>query len=87
MADDERKAKIAREVEAWVRDGYRVESQSDYQAVVLKGHRTNHILHLILSLITLGLWLIVWVLVAVFGGEQRRLMTVDEDGVVTVKRV
>ena len=40
--------------------GYRIESRSDYQATIVKGHRPNHILHLILSIITLGnSWLIV----------------------------
>jgi hypothetical protein len=46
----------------------------------VKGHRPNHILHLILSIITLGIWLIVWVLVGLFGGETRRTITVQPDG-------
>lgn len=87
MTEQERKEKLAREIEAHVRDGYRVETQGDYQAVVLKGHRANHVLHLILSLVTLGAWLLVWLLVAVFGGERRILITVDPEGVTAVKRV
>jgi hypothetical protein len=34
-------------------------------------HKTNHILHLILSVITVGLWLPVWVLVAISNSIER----------------
>ena len=34
--------------------GYRVESQQDYQAVIVKGKPINHTLHIILSVITWG---------------------------------
>ena len=87
VSDAARRAALAREIEAWVREGYRVETQMDYQAVVLKGHRTNHVLHVILSVITLGLWLLIWLLVAVFGGERRRLLVVDEFGKIDVRTV
>lgn len=46
----------------------------------MKGHRPNHILHRILSIITLGIWLIVWIIVGLFGGETRRTITVQPDG-------
>ena len=35
--------------------GYRVVSQTDDQAMLVRGHRPNHILHLLLSVVTLGL--------------------------------
>lgn len=47
---------------------------------MVKGHRLNHVLHLLLSIVTLGLWLIVWILLASFGGETRWLVKVDEYG-------
>jgi len=34
-------------------------------------YKTNHILHLLLSLITVGLWVPVWVLVAVSNWNER----------------
>jgi hypothetical protein len=47
----------------------------------VKGHRPNRIpLHLILSIITLGVLLIVWTLVGLFGGEMRRTISVQPDG-------
>lgn len=57
-----------------VGEGWRVESQSARQAVMVKGKRPNHLLHLILSVLTLGLWLIVWLVVALAAGEKRRVL-------------
>ena len=71
---------LDREVESRVRRGRRVESQTDFQAVLVSGRRVNHILHLLLSLFTLGLWLIVWLLLALFGGERLETVRVDEQG-------
>jgi hypothetical protein len=78
--DEERKALLAQAVANWVHDGWRVESQTDFQAVMAKGHRPNHILHLILTIITLGVWAIVWILIALGGGEKRAVVSVDEYG-------
>lgn len=62
------------------RNGWRVTSQSATQATLVKGKPTNHILHLILTIITLGLWAIVWICVAIFGGEKHEVITVQPDG-------
>lgn len=35
-------------------------------------HKTAHILHLLLSLLTVGLWVPIWILVAVSHGIERR---------------
>ncbi len=34
-----------------------------------EGNKTNHILHLILSIVTAGLWLIVWLFVAMSNND------------------
>jgi hypothetical protein len=80
-SDEERKKILADRIQLnIIEGGSRVESQSDFQAVLVRGHRPNQVLHLLLSLITLGLWIPVWIGVAVFGGEKRALLTVDEYG-------
>ena len=61
----------------YVGSGWRVESRSDRQAVLVKGHRPNHLLHLVLSIITLGIWIPVWVGVTLFAGEKRRVVSVS----------
>ena len=83
---EERKAILAQKIALNVSKGHRVESQSDYQAVLVQGRRPNHVLHLILTLVTLGVWVIVWILVAIFGGEDRAILAVDEYGNATVQK-
>lgn len=63
------------QVAQYVKWGWRVESRSDHQAVMVKGHRPNHLLHFFLTLLTLGLWAVVWILLTAFGGEKRKTLT------------
>jgi hypothetical protein len=51
------------------------------EVVMKRGKRPNHVLHLILSLLTLGLWAIfVWLPIGLFGGEKRFVLRVDQTG-------
>jgi hypothetical protein len=84
---EERKAALAQAVAEQIAQGYRVESQSDFQAVVVKGKRPNHLLHLILSLITLGVWLIVWITLSLTMHVHRRIVEVNEFANTTVRHV
>ena len=36
----------------------------ELQLIELQRRKTNHVLHLILTILTAGLWLVVWILVA-----------------------
>ena len=80
VSQEDRTAALERYVAQAGRQGWRVQSMSANQAQLLKGKPTNHILHLILSIITLGLWLIVWLGVVIFAGQKERLVTVDQLG-------
>lgn len=71
-------ARIARELAS----GAMLESQAGYNAVLIKGKKVNHILHLILSLITAGLWLIVWLVLVITNKRQRIVLFANEEGVV-----
>jgi hypothetical protein len=83
---DERKDMLARTLTSEIAQGARVESQADFQAVLVRGHRPNHTLHLILTLVTLGVWGLVWIGVSALGGEKRSMVAVDEFGNVNVQR-
>ena len=85
MAPDERKHLLAQAVaDALARPGgWQVESRSDYAATVVRGRRTNHVLHAILSLVTLGFWLVVWLIVATLNQRERQTLTVDPNGTVS----
>ena len=82
-----RKELLARTVAAQIATGARVQSQSDYQAVVVHGQPINHVLHLILTICTATLWAPVWVCLAIFGGEKRAMVTVYEYGNVAIQKV
>jgi hypothetical protein len=86
MSVEQRRAALSAGIAAELHNGWRVESQTDFQAVMVRGHRVNHVLHLILSVLTLGLWLIVWLFLGLAGGEKREIVSVDEYGQVRAQR-
>ncbi len=49
-------------------------------AVLVYGRRVNHILHFLLGFVTFFLWWLVWLYLAITGGEKRRVVTVDDYG-------
>ena len=84
---EERRALLANALQGQVAGGARIESQSDYQAVIVQGHRVNHLLHFFIGIFTLGLWWLVWIVIAITGGEKRQMATVDEFGNVYMQKV
>jgi hypothetical protein len=88
MPDEARKAALAQHIATAVAtQGARVESQSEFQAVLLTGNVVNHVLHAILSLFSCGLWAIVWIILVVTGGVKRHIVQVDDWGNVRVQHV
>lgn len=86
LGPEERRARLDAAVANTVSGGWRVESRTDYQAVLVRGKNHSHLLHLVLTLVTLGLWLLVWIPLAIFGGEKRATMSVDAAGMVRTQR-
>jgi hypothetical protein len=84
---EERKSALSQMVANVSAQGYRVESQGDFQAVIIRGKRINHAVHIILSVLTAGLWLIVYGVVAATGGEKFEITQVDEWGTVSRQRL
>jgi hypothetical protein len=60
--------------------GGRVESQSASSATVAYGKPVNHVLHLLLTILTCFLWSPVWALVTVANRPYRVLLSVAPDG-------
>jgi len=59
-------------------------TRTDTQAILVAGHRPNHLLHFFLGVFTLSLWWIfVWLPIAIFGGEKRIVLALLPDGTVT----
>lgn len=84
---DERKALLAQQLQSAAARGMRVESQSDFQAVMVEGQPVNHVLHAIITLVSCGLWGIVWIILALTGGEKRAMVVVDEFGNVQFQKL
>lgn len=76
----ERKAILAQQLQGAAARGSRIESQSEFQAVLVQGQPVNHTLHAILTIFTCLLWGIVWAVIAATGGEKREMIVVDEFG-------
>lgn len=66
-------AKFDQLVDKKLRGGGRMESRTADTAVIVYGKPTSHLLHLVLSLASCGIWVPVWFLIATFGGEKRKV--------------
>lgn len=62
----------------------KVESQSQFNASLIRGRRPNHLLHAFLTFFTCGLWALVWVWLMITMGEIRLSVMVDDYGRVYV---
>ena len=67
---------IARSVAA----GGVLQSNTGGVAVISYGWHPNHVLHLLLSVVTWGLWLPVWLALALISKPSRVMLTFDEYG-------
>jgi hypothetical protein len=77
---NDQKRHLALAVQREVTAGYRVESQTDINAILVKGGKINHLLHLILTFFTCGVWALVWVALYAINREQRLILSVDDYG-------
>ncbi len=68
-------------------EGKRVAFRGDYQAIVADGTPVNHVLHLMLSFFTVGLWVVIWMIDISFHKETKEFVKVDIDGNVTVSKL
>jgi hypothetical protein len=78
-SSDVRKSRLATAVQQEVARGGRVESQSDYSAVIRFGKPVNHVLHLILTLISFGLWAVVWIAAAIASAANNKTVSLMAD--------
>jgi hypothetical protein len=53
--------------------------------VLVVANKPNHLLHLVLSIVTLGIWLLTWLLIVRRGDEARVQVSVDDEAVIHTK--
>lgn len=79
-SDQDRRALLDDALMSRVAAGAVIEHRQDFEAVVRYDKRVNHVVHGILSLITLGAWLVVWLIVAFYARPARFALRVDTFG-------
>jgi hypothetical protein len=84
---EERKQILAQQIQFATTRGRRVESQMDFQAVLIEGKPVNHTLHAILTFLTCLVWGVVWAVLAATGGEKRELLVIDDYGNVQIQKM
>lgn len=57
-------------------------SRTPLEAVFRSTRKTSHVLHLILSVITLGLWIPIWITMSLVNSKKTLRVYVDEDGTI-----
>jgi zinc-ribbon domain len=83
VPDSVRKSLLGQAIQQEVLAGGRIEAQTEFNAVLrFGGKRVNHILHLLLTLITFGLWVVVWISLAISSATSKYAvtLTIDEYG-------
>jgi len=84
LSTEERTFVLQRELASRTAVGWRVEVLTATSATMVQyPPRANHVLHFVLSLLSCGLWLPVWLVVAVIEGSRsvrRQIVMVDQHG-------
>jgi hypothetical protein len=76
-----RQSSLDAAIERHVAEGARIVSRSHNEAVLARGHRVNHTLHFLLGFVTFFLWwILVWLPLAILGGEKREVLHADPVG-------
>jgi hypothetical protein len=86
-SDGERRTLLLGALDGQLADGARIESQDDFHAVLVRGRPIRHLMHFVISLLTIGIWCPIWILTTAVGGEKRTTVDVDRFGNVFVKSI
>jgi len=79
---EERRALLTSAIRTEVRVGWRLESRTEYQAVLLRRRTGALAVNIALAVVTLGLWLLIWGLLVLTRERRQLVITVDEYGFV-----
>jgi hypothetical protein len=79
-SDAERKMILEQKIILYVSRGWNLDTQTEFAAVLRHGKRLNHILHLLLSLVTFGFWILVWIFLGLVNRVSTLTITVDKFG-------
>lgn len=80
VSHSERKEILRKAVLGYVSSGWKLVFESEFESVLEIGKRPNHVLHLLLSIFTLGFWIFVWIFLSLFSRPRRITISVDAYG-------
>lgn len=80
LTEAERRAVLERAVDAYVQEGYTLESLSSWQAVVTRRQRVRIGVNLALTIVTAGFWLVILALRLLNWPVDRAVLSVDAHG-------
>ena len=75
------------EIEDRIDKGWRIEEQTPTHVLMAKGERIKHGVHIFLSIVTVGVWGVVYGLLLLFGGLKERRIVRKPNGLASVQRV
>ena len=70
-----------------INHGWRIVSETRTDTLMAKGERINHLVHILLTVISVGIWGIYYGLRLIFGGLKQVRITKDSKGNARVKQV
>ena len=86
--DASRKSILDNGLRSYAVSGYMIETKNDFDAVITKQNRTNHILHFLLLAPTCGFWVIPWIYLTIVNkNPERHAYWVDEYGRSEIKKL
>lgn len=81
LTDEQRTHRLEQELQRLAMAGWQVDRYTDpFTVTVRRRAPVNHVMHGILSVLTLGLWLFVWLVIVMVPRTQRTTVRVDEAG-------
>ncbi len=84
LEDHERQKILEEKILMEQAGGKRLESQMGFQAVLVTEKKPNHLVHLILTVLTGGLWALIWIFVVLSSKDRREILQVDEYGMTKI---
>ena len=75
------------EIQDRIDKGWRVQERTETHVLMAKGERIKHGAHIFLTVVTVGLWGVVYGLMLIFGGLKQRRIVRTKDGMARVQYV
>jgi hypothetical protein len=86
--DSVRKSILDNGLRSYAVSGYMVETKNDFDAIITKQNRINHVLHFFLLAPTCGFWIIPWIYLTIVNkNPERHAFWVDEYGRMQIKKL